>query len=210
MCSWANEQGFQLPVGINGFQSKWSSFCDEVHKSMGFLPPPEHRSPGQIGWLERLDLEKKLRETEMAAEERAKRQEHDRMKAAEKTKLYEPGVDVQVLLAGFNVKCKQVFEGIMVKKKFSSNYSAKSRFIWIEASDSRLFWSKAKNKSDDAKSLNIKEDVYTISVGEDNASFNMTFNDGTTLNVIFTEGNKLQMAQDFVTVVEHLISKRDV
>jgi len=207
VCNWAQEQGFQLPVGINGFQAKWSPFCDEVHKSIGFLPPSEYRSPGQIGWLERLELEKKLHDTELAAEERAKRQESVRLKAAKEAELYEPGADVGVLLAGFNIKCKEVFEGIMAKKKFSSNYSKRNRLIWIDVSEGRFFWSKTKDKSNEAKSLNIIEVINTVNVGDDNASLYITFNDQTSLHVTFIEGNKLQLAQDFTAVMEQLISK---
>ena len=110
VCQWAEEQGFGLPIGVNGFQAKWAPFSDEVHKLIGFMPPLEHRSPGQIGWLERLSIERRLKETELEAGERAKLEEVERQREAAEnddiTKLYQPDADVERLMTGFKVRSR--------------------------------------------------------------------------------------------------------
>ena len=205
ICQWAEEQGFGLPVGINGFQTKWSAYCDEVHKEPGFMPPAEYRSPGQVGWLERIQLEKQLHDAQVAAEEKAKIDAAVMQQNAENSKLYERGTDVSTLIVGFKIKSKQVFEGIWVKKKFSDNYSTKSRFIWIDVPDAKFYWKKTEGISlEDGKSLSIKEEFQSVKVNDSNNGFDVSLTDGRGLKVVFPDGNKLQLSQDFVSVMERL------
>ena len=211
VCQWAEEQGFGLPIGVNGFQAKWAPFSDEVHKLIGFMPPPEHRSPGQIGWLERLSMEKRLKETELKAGERAKLEEIERQREAAEnddiTKLFQPDADVERLMTGFKVRSREVFEGVWVKKKFTNNYTTSRRFVWIDVFNQKFWWKKNEGKDDgkDAKYIDIKQDAYKIKITDDNSGFEMTMNDGRGLKVTFNDGNKLQLSEDFVTVIMQMI-----
>ena len=33
VCEWASKEGFGLPIGVNGFQSEWSEYCNGIHQS---------------------------------------------------------------------------------------------------------------------------------------------------------------------------------
>ena len=47
--------------------------------------------------------------------------------------------------------------------------------------------------------------IYKIKITDDNSGFEMTMNDGRGLKVTFNDGNKLQLSEDFVTVIMQMI-----
>jgi hypothetical protein len=36
-----------IPVGVEAFLSEWDASVDEMHRALGYMPPPQHRSPAQ-------------------------------------------------------------------------------------------------------------------------------------------------------------------
>jgi hypothetical protein len=40
---WAVKYNFGPPVGINGFESKWDEYVDQLHDKLGFMPPAEYQ-----------------------------------------------------------------------------------------------------------------------------------------------------------------------
>lgn len=45
--AFAQEQGLLGPVAMGFHLAQWEEFCDGVHESLGFMPPPHYRSPKQ-------------------------------------------------------------------------------------------------------------------------------------------------------------------
>ena len=58
VAEWAIDKGFGMPVGITGFRSEWSEYCDEVHRHLNWMPPVEYRSPRQHEEFERAEAER--------------------------------------------------------------------------------------------------------------------------------------------------------
>lgn len=46
---WVLKKGVGVPIGCNGFQCEWTSFCDHIHEKISFLPPEKYRSPQLVG-----------------------------------------------------------------------------------------------------------------------------------------------------------------
>jgi len=44
--AWATSLGMKLVAG-NVWESEWEEYVDEVHKMLGFVPPPKYHSPSQ-------------------------------------------------------------------------------------------------------------------------------------------------------------------
>jgi hypothetical protein len=48
LMNWATQSGMGLPVGVNGFTTNWTGFCDKIHEEIALLPPPDFRSASQL------------------------------------------------------------------------------------------------------------------------------------------------------------------
>lgn len=46
---WATLMGFNDPIASTGFYAGWESYhCDDIHNSLGYMPPEQYRSPNQV------------------------------------------------------------------------------------------------------------------------------------------------------------------
>lgn len=44
---WARDQGLGEPVSVLAYEASWDESVDDLHESLGFMPPEEYRSPKQ-------------------------------------------------------------------------------------------------------------------------------------------------------------------
>ena len=214
VCTWADSRNFGRPVGVNGFESKWDEFVDEVHEQLRFMPPPEYQSPTQKVKFSVLEQERarmaKIQHEEderqailLEAERRAlvqteegrreaRAKEEERMrKAKEKAQLMEESSKsdpVLALMIKYEVETREIFEGAWMNKKFSSEMTYRKRFVWIDEETRRLYWAKTASKSDPKnKFISLADDLAENGILCNNSKWNIVAKKGSSAKSIDLE-----------------------
>jgi len=69
----------------------------------------------------------------------------------------------------YGITVREVFEGVWMKKKFSHEFTSRSRFVWIDAEAQTFYWSKKEGRNPaQAKGINLVTEVIPGAVTVDN------------------------------------------
>ena len=81
-CEWASKKNYGVPVGINGFVTKWDESVDDMHEKIGYMPPAEYQSPRQMSKYALLEQERvRLAKLKVEEEEQLLAQKEKERKA---------------------------------------------------------------------------------------------------------------------------------
>ena len=210
---WAANEGFGLPIGVNGFSSEYSAHCDDVHREINFTPTAEFRSPAQQLQWEQDAAERKrvkaLRDEETKQEEIRRLFEEEEMKRlsadAAALAIAAQSDPFVLYLAKYAIGSRSVFEGLWVNKKFTSEMLYRKRYVWIDFDSKRLYWSKIEGREDpNRKSIDLANDVSEIKVNTNNFGFVVMQKElnGRSIAIQVVSGDKERVVLDFAKVAE--------
>jgi len=184
-----------------------------VHKEINFMPSEEFRSPAQHIQF-KADEAEKARIAQLKKEQRAAEELRLQTEAEEAQRLSERAAALSLqaqtdplilFLVKYNVACREVFEGAWMNKKFTSEMMYRRRFVWIDHSEKRLYWSKVEGKDDpNKKSIDISEDVGEVRIGSNRISllFKQKELNGKSIQIQSISGDKERVIADFAKVAE--------
>jgi len=74
----------------------------------------------------------------------------------------------------YGITVREVFEGVWMKKKFSHEFTSRSRFVWIDAEAQTFYWSKKEGRNPaQAKGINLVTEVIPGGVILDKTQFRL-------------------------------------
>ena len=209
-CVWASQQGFAYPLGINGFSSEWSDYCDQVHKEINFMPSADHRSPNQQLQYEAEEAEKKRIEESRKKQLKDAEIEAERLnQSAAALSLASQSDPILSFLSKYEITTREIFEGSWVNKKFSSEMMSRKRFVWIDCVQKRLYWSKVEGKEDPkVKSLDLSTEISSVKLNANNIScvFMQKELNGKNVVIQFISGDKEKAANELFKVANMMIT----
>jgi len=90
-----------------------------------------------------------------------------------------PQDPIQAAMQRYGVQLREIFEGKWMKKKFASEFTSRSRFVWIDDETKSFYWSKSEGRDrNNAKGINLATEVALNGVSAKKAQWHIRSKDG--------------------------------